>query len=85
MWQSIAVGIALFMIATGLAKLLGAEKSTPLEQLINSSLGARYAIAFLAVFTAPFIEEFVYRGVLSLRCKDHGVKRRGRLIVACLR
>ena len=64
MWQSIAVGIALFMIATGLAKLLGAEKSTPLEQLINSSLGARYAIAFLAVFTAPFIEEFVYRGVL---------------------
>ena len=64
LWQSVAVGILLFTIATGLAKLLGAEKPTQLEQIINSSLGARYAIAALAVFTAPFIEEFVYRGVI---------------------
>ena len=58
------LGIALFVAAMALAKLLGAEKPTQLEQLINSSMGARYAIAALAVFTAPFIEEFVYRGVL---------------------
>lgn len=64
LWQSIAIGIVLFVIATGLAKLLGAEKPTQLEQIINSSLGARYTIAVLAVFTAPFIEEFVYRGVI---------------------
>jgi membrane protease YdiL (CAAX protease family) len=64
LWQSIALGIALFVAATTLAKLLGAEKPTQLEQLINSSMAARYAIAALAVFTAPFIEEFIYRGVV---------------------
>jgi membrane protease YdiL (CAAX protease family) len=64
LWQSVGLGICLFLIATTLAWLLGAEKPTQLEQLITSSLGARYAIAFLAVFTAPFIEEFVYRGVI---------------------
>ena len=64
LWQSVGLGIALFAVATALAKLLGAEKPTQLEQLINSSMAARYAIAGLAVFTAPFIEEFVYRGVL---------------------
>ena len=64
LWQSIALGIALFAVASGLVKLLGADQPTPLEQLISSSMGARYAIAILAVFTAPFIEEFLYRGVL---------------------
>jgi membrane protease YdiL (CAAX protease family) len=64
LWQSVALGIALFIAAMALAKLLGAEKPTQLEQLINSSMSARYAIAALAVLTAPFIEEFVYRGVL---------------------
>jgi CAAX protease family protein len=63
-WGSVGLGVALFVIATALAKLLGAEKPTQLEQLINSSLAARYMIAALAVFTAPFIEEFIYRGVL---------------------
>jgi membrane protease YdiL (CAAX protease family) len=63
-WQSVGLGVALFIAATTLAKLLGAEKPTQLEQLINSSIGTRYAIAALAVFTAPFVEEFIYRGVL---------------------
>jgi membrane protease YdiL (CAAX protease family) len=61
---SILLGIVLFVLGNVIARLLGAEKSTQLEQLINSSLAARYAISFLAVFTAPFAEEFVYRGVL---------------------
>jgi membrane protease YdiL (CAAX protease family) len=60
----IAGGVVLFLIATVLAKVLGAQKPTQLEQLINSSIAARYAIAVLAVFTAPFVEEFIYRGVL---------------------
>lgn len=63
-WLSIAGGIVLFGAATTLAKLLGAEKTTQLEQIINSSMATRYTIAALAVFTAPFIEEFIYRGVL---------------------
>jgi hypothetical protein len=65
----------LFATATALAKLLGAEKPTALEQLINSSLAARYMIAALAVFTAPFVEEFVYRGLLfSALQRTIGVK-----------
>jgi len=64
LWQSVGLGVCLFIVATTLAKLLGAEKPTQLEQLINSSLAARYAIAALAVCTAPFVEEFVYRGVV---------------------
>lgn len=63
-WSCAFVGIGLFLAAATLAKLLGAEKPTQLEQIINSSLATRYMIAALAVFTAPFVEEFVYRGVL---------------------
>ena len=59
-----ALGVVLFLAGLTLAKLLGADKPTQLEQLINSSTGARYAIAALAVLTAPFVEEFVYRGVV---------------------
>jgi membrane protease YdiL (CAAX protease family) len=62
--QLVLLGIALFIVGGTLAKLLGAEKPTQLEQIINSSTGARYAIAALAVFTAPFVEEFIYRGVV---------------------
>lgn len=60
----VGLGIGLFIIGGTLARLLGADKPTQLEQLINSSTGSRYAIAALAVFTAPFVEEFVYRGVV---------------------
>lgn len=63
-WRSVVLGALLFAMGTALAHFAGAEKETLLEQIINSSLAARYSIAFLAVFTAPFIEEFVYRGVL---------------------
>jgi membrane protease YdiL (CAAX protease family) len=75
LWHSVALGIVLFAAATALANLLGTEKPTQLEQLINSSMAARYTIAALAVFTAPFVEEFVYRGVLySALQRTIGVK-----------
>ena len=61
---SIGLGIGLFLIGSFIAKVLGADKPTPLEQIINSSLAARYLISFFAVATAPFVEEFIYRGVL---------------------
>lgn len=64
MWLSISLGIVLFVLGGFIAWLFGAEKPTQLEQIINSSLAARYLISFLAVCTAPFVEEFVYRGVL---------------------
>ncbi len=64
LWACIGLGFLLFMVATVLAKLFGAETPTQLEQVLNSSYAARIAIAILAVFSAPFVEEFVYRGVL---------------------
>lgn len=62
-WLSVLLGVVLFGLG-GLIAKLGGEKPTQLEQIINSSLTARYMLAFLAVCTAPFVEEFVYRGVL---------------------
>jgi uncharacterized protein len=63
-WLWVALGVGLFMVGTTLAWLLGSAKPTQLEQIINSSLAARYTISILAVGTAPFVEEFMYRGVL---------------------
>lgn len=63
-WRSVGVGIVLCGAAWGLAWLLGGGKPTQLDQIINSSLAARYALAVLAVFTAPLVEELIYRGVL---------------------
>ena len=60
----IGLGILLFGFGAVVAKLLGQDKPTQLEQIINSSLAARYAISFLAVFTAPLVEELLYRGLL---------------------
>ena len=60
----IPTGVALFIVGSAIAKVLGGDKQTPLEQIINSSMAARYLISFFAVATAPFVEEFVYRGVL---------------------
>jgi membrane protease YdiL (CAAX protease family) len=40
------------------------DPETELERLILSSNGARYMIAAVATFTAPLVEEVVFRGVL---------------------
>ena len=64
LWRSVFLAFGLFLLANAVGKLLGADKPTQLEQLINSSLAARYTIAILAVLTAPFVEEFIYRGIL---------------------
>lgn len=63
-WLWAGLGIALFIVGSTLAWLLGSAKPTQLEQIINSSLAARYTISILAVATAPFVEEFMYRGLL---------------------
>lgn len=37
---------------------------TEMDRMIKSSKAAVYTVAFLAIFTAPLVEELVYRGVL---------------------
>lgn len=63
-WISVGLAVVLCCIGSALAWLLGSGTPTQLDQIINSSLAARYSLAVLAVFTAPLVEELVYRGVL---------------------
>ena len=60
----VGLAVALFMVGSLIAKILGGDKPTPLEQIIQSSLMARYLVSFFAVAPAPLAEELVYRGVL---------------------
>lgn len=59
----VMLALALF----GFAQLVGyiyGEKKTDLDLLIESSIYARLATAFMATATAPLVEEIIYRGVL---------------------
>ena len=60
----VGLAVALFLVGSLIAKILGGDKPTPLEQIIQSSWMARYLVSFFAVATAPLAEELVYRGVL---------------------
>ena len=64
LWTCVGLGVLLFFVGSGLAQLLGGDKPTQLDQILNSSPGAKYLIVCLATLSAPFAEEFVYRGLL---------------------
>jgi uncharacterized protein len=64
LWSSIGLGIALFFAGSAVAQLLGGDKPTQLDQILNSSPASKYTIVFLATLTAPLAEELIYRGVL---------------------
>jgi membrane protease YdiL (CAAX protease family) len=61
----ISVGLAIFLlvIAWVITYFLGGGK-TDIDALIESSMPARFATAFVALATAPLAEELVYRGVV---------------------
>jgi membrane protease YdiL (CAAX protease family) len=62
-WKTIALAAVLLGVGVLFTQFLGG-KETALDQIINSSLKARFATAFLAVATAPLVEELIFRGVL---------------------
>lgn len=62
-WKCAGLAIGLWLFGIGLAQLVGGEP-TELERIISSSNAARFSLAFLAVATAPIVEEVIYRGVL---------------------
>lgn len=62
-WHVIAVLVGFFALAFVLTKIFG-EHETDLQKILNSSRLAVYAVAFMATFTAPLVEEVVYRGVM---------------------
>ena len=62
---------ALCVLAAGVLLAIGflvtnfwGGSKTQLDLLVESSIPARLATAFVAVFTAPLVEELIYRGVL---------------------
>lgn len=59
------VGLALLLLAAGYAILsfIG-ECDNDFERILRSSRGAALAAAFIATFTAPLVEEVVFRGLL---------------------
>jgi membrane protease YdiL (CAAX protease family) len=57
------IAIVLLGIGFAVTSFWGGGK-TQLDMLVESSIAARLATAFVAVFTAPLVEELVYRGVL---------------------
>ena len=63
LWKSVALAIALLLVALLLGALFGGEP-TEMEKLILSSRMTAYATALLATGTAPIVEELVYRGVV---------------------
>jgi len=60
---SVLVATLLFLLAIGITSIYG-ERKTDLDLLIESSIYTRVATAFVAVATAPLVEEVVYRGLL---------------------
>lgn len=60
---SVGLGLALFLAANGIPRLLGLKQPALMEQILNSP-GTRFLIAIPSVFSAPFVEELIYRGVL---------------------
>ena len=60
---SFLLAILLLGIGAAITNWLGGGK-TDLDRLIESSYQARIATAIVAVFTAPLVEEIIYRGML---------------------
>lgn len=60
---SILLALVLYAVAALVTQLWGGAK-TDIDLLIESSLAARFILAFAAVATAPFVEELIYRGIL---------------------
>lgn len=74
-WHAVAILVGFFLLALGLTKIFG-EQDNELLRILRSSRNVVYAVAFMATFTAPLVEEVVYRGVLySSFQKRFGVEK----------
>jgi uncharacterized protein len=62
-WHSLAIVVFFFAVAIGLTAVFG-EVENEFDKMLKSSRAAVYLVAFFATFTAPLVEEVVYRGVL---------------------
>ena len=62
-WRSVVFAIVLLLFGIALIAVFKGPE-TAFDQMLAKSNAARLTIAFLAIATAPLIEEVVYRGVI---------------------
>lgn len=62
-WHYIAILIGFFGLAALINYFLPVQE-TELTRILKSSRYTVFLVAFMATFTAPFVEELVYRGIL---------------------
>ena len=62
-WHSVVIFILFYLVALGLVAVFG-DVENDFERMLKNSRIAVYFVAFFATFTAPFVEEMVYRGLL---------------------
>lgn len=64
MWVSYVPILAAFLAIAYVVSIYFPEQDNDLLRVLRSSRSAVYIVAFVATFTAPFVEEVIYRGVL---------------------
>jgi membrane protease YdiL (CAAX protease family) len=62
-WKCVVIAVALYVLSVFIITLTGNPK-TELDKLIESSRATALATAFAATFTAPLVEEIIFRGLL---------------------
>ena len=63
LWHGLLIFVGVYGVAIALNQLLGSHDNDMLK-ILRSSRGAVIAVAILATFSAPLVEEIVYRGIL---------------------
>ena len=63
-WWHYAVVLGGFLVVASVVGTYFPEQENDLIRILRSSRSAVYIVAFVATFTAPIVEEVVYRGVL---------------------
>lgn len=62
-WRSAGLALGLLIVGTFIIKLTGSPENE-LDRIINNSRAAALVAAFAATFTAPLVEEIIFRGFL---------------------
>lgn len=74
-WWHYCIVLGIFFVIASVVSSYFPEQEHDLIRILNSSRAAVYIVAFLATFTAPLVEEVVYRGILySAFQRSFGVK-----------
>lgn len=63
-WWHYVVTLFAFLVITAAATSVFPIREDDMERVVRSSRTALYLVAAMAVFTAPLVEEVVYRGIL---------------------